>query len=68
MTDKQMLEVKNTEKMILSLGRIILKYNLSAFGDVRNLTPYTPKYPRMTSGLFLKFKKKYLDKTESFEG
>ena len=40
----------------------ISRYNLSAFGDVRNLTPYTPKCPRMTSGLFIKLQKNILTK------
>ena len=31
MTDKQMLEVKNTDKMILSLGRIIFKNTFVLF-------------------------------------
>ena len=35
----------------------ILKCNLCTFGDVRNLTPYAPKCPRMTSVLFFKLLK-----------
>ena len=31
MTDKQMLEVKNTDKMILSVGRIIFKNTFVLF-------------------------------------
>ena len=44
----------------------IFRYIKSSFRSVRNLTPFAPKCPRMTSGLFLKLQKIILTKLSLF--